>query len=284
MDWVDRVQNSSATQRHEDFAANEAELGDAAAYGIYFDDREYNYMQHLRTVGQEGESYLVEAPALKKTKADREESGGGFLLKDLPEDALPSHPLDEASYLDVTSSRAPEAGLQPDLDPAIREVLEALDDEAYAADDGTGTDEEQDFFGTILEGGETDTVDLWEDDDIEDGGVTAGVAKLDIEDEDIPDTLEARVARFKAAGGAKGATSDSEEDELSEGGDTIAELRASSARRPPRRGQSAAGSQFSMTSSAMFRNEGLRTLDDRFDQVCKRLPVPMFPVQNVVVD
>jgi len=58
-------------------------------------------------------------------------------------------------------------------------------------------------------------------------------------------------------------------------GDTIAELVKSNARRPPRaRGGgggagSAMGSSFSMSSSAMFRNEGLRTLDDRFDQIEK---------------
>lgn len=229
-------------------------------------------MQHLRTVGTEGESYLVEAPVPKKGKgkAAQQASGGGFTMKDMPEDALPSHPLDEESYLDVTANRAPEQGLRPDLDPSIREVLEALDDEAYAADDGGGTDDEQEFFGDILKGGEVDELDLWEDEEEEEeeapSAVAQRVAKLNLHDDDEDDSLAARVAKFKATAGARDDLSDDEQDD-DEDGDTIAELRASSARRPPRKGASAAGSQFSMSSSAMFRNEGLRTLDDRFDQV-----------------
>lgn len=267
--------SSSKKQTQEDFVTNEAELGDAAAYGIYFDDAEYNYMQHLRTVGDSAESYLVEAPVSKKGKAKAARlDDGGFTMKDeaergqpvdLPEDSLPSHPLDETSYVDITSNKAPTMGLQPDLDPRVREVLEALDDEAYAVDDGEGTDEEEDFFEGIMKGGEVDERDLWEDDDGEVDEVTGGVSRLDVEDDDnLP--LEARIARFKAQQGGQGAGSD-DEDDYSEGGDTIADLKAASARRPARKGASMAGSQFSMTSSAMFRNEGLRTLDDRFDQV-----------------
>lgn len=236
-------------------------------------------MQHLRAVGDHAESYLVEAPVKKgKGKAARLDDGG-FTMKDdeqrrvaLPDDVLPSHPLDEVSYTELTSNKAEKPSLQPDMDPTLREVLEALDDEAYAVDDGTGTDGEDDFFGTIVKGGVRDEYDdedeFWDEEDEgeEDGavaGVTGGVRQLAVDDED--ESLEARVARFKAAGGAGGASDD--EDEFSEGGDTIAELKASSARRPPRRGASAAGSNFSMSSSAMFRNEGLRTLDDRFDEV-----------------
>jgi protein LTV1 len=226
-------------------------------------------MQHLRTVGGNAESYLVEAPTKKsKGKSGRLED---FTIKDapapvqLPEDALPSHPLDEMSYTEVTSGKAPTMGLQPDLDPSIREVLEALDDEAYAVDDGEGTDGEEDFFGSIMKGGEVHEGEFWSDDGEEIEGVTSGVDKLDLNDGE-GQTLEARVAKFKEAAGGAGGDSD-DEDEYSEGGDTIADLKAASARRPPRRGASAAGSQFSMTSSAMFRNEGLRTLDDRFDQV-----------------
>ncbi|ORY46701.1 Low temperature viability protein-domain-containing protein [Leucosporidium creatinivorum] len=269
--------SSSKKQTQEDFATNEAELGDAAAYGIYFDDAEYNYMQHLRTVGDHAESYLVEAPVSKKGKGKAARlDDGGFTMKDdaergqpvdLPEDSLPSHPLDEASYLDITSNKAPTMGLQPDLDPRVREVLEALDDEAYAVDDGEGTDEEEDFFEGIMKGGEVEERDVWEDDDEDVDDVTGGVSRLDVEDDDnLP--LEARIARFKAQQGGRGADSD-DEDDYSEGGDTIADLKAASARRPPRKGASMAGSQFSMTSSAMFRNEGLRTLDDRFDQIEK---------------
>lgn len=281
--------SSSKSKNQQDFTTNEAELGDAAAYGIYFDDAEYNYMQHLRTVGDHAESYLVEAPVAKgKGKKTARLDDGGFTMKerdepeaaeskqaqyDLPEDSLPSHPLDEASYLDITSNKAPTVGLQPDLDPRIREVLEALEDEAYAVqEEDEGTDDEEDFFEGIMKGGERE---VWEDEeegdeevdsDVEE--VTGGVGAMQVED-DPNEPIEARVARFKAAQmqGRGAGDSDDDEEEYSEGGDTIADLKAASARRPPRKGPSVAGSQFSMTSSAMFRNEGLRTLDDRFDQV-----------------
>ncbi|KAL8279747.1 hypothetical protein RQP46_007842 [Phenoliferia psychrophenolica] len=255
------------------------ELGDAAGYGVFFDDREYDYMQHLRSVGAGNDSYLVEAPLPPGAKKGKQRARDAeFEIKDaplehtsqpsskvhLPEDSLPSHPLDEISYSDLTSTQAPQLGLQPDLDPSIREVLEALDDEAYAADDGQGTDDEDVFWKNVVDGGE-----VYEGDERE---------WSDEEDEQAqPKTAGAQggwdaVAQFKKTAKGPGDSDDEDdEDELSEGGDTIAELRAASARRPPRKpmGKSTAGSQFSMTSSAMFRNEGLRTLDDQFDQIEK---------------
>src|SRR6478609_2440586 len=42
--------------------------GEAAAHGIYYDDTEYDYMQHLRVVGQSMDSHLVEAPKKNDTK------------------------------------------------------------------------------------------------------------------------------------------------------------------------------------------------------------------------
>ena len=87
-------------------------------------------MQHLRPVGAEQNSYLVEAPTKKgKGKAFKHDD---FEIREpvrLPEDALPSHPLDEISYTDITTGKAPTLGLQPDLDPSIREVLEARSEE-----------------------------------------------------------------------------------------------------------------------------------------------------------
>ena len=39
--------------------------GEAAEYGIFFDDTEYDYMQHLRSVGETPDAVLLEAPASK---------------------------------------------------------------------------------------------------------------------------------------------------------------------------------------------------------------------------
>jgi Low temperature viability protein len=39
--------------------------GEAAEYGVYFDDTEYDYMQHLRTVGDVPDAVLLGAPQKK---------------------------------------------------------------------------------------------------------------------------------------------------------------------------------------------------------------------------
>src|ERR1700712_2367836 len=40
--------------------------GEAASYGIYYDDTEYDYMQHMREIGaSSGDAYFVEAPTTK---------------------------------------------------------------------------------------------------------------------------------------------------------------------------------------------------------------------------
>jgi protein LTV1 len=235
-------------------------------------------MQHLRTVGTEASSYLVEAPT-KKPKVKKAAEEDGVTLRAVPErmqipyDALPSHPEDEISYNDLTQIQAPLISLQPDLDPSIREVLEALEDEAYEIDkenEEGGEEGVDDFWLDVVRGGEKDGEDYDEEWDDEEE------AEDDDEDEledQLGEGLEARVARFKASKKGKEVMGESDDDEdednISEGGDTIAALRVSNARRPPRRkaASSAGGSQFSMTSSAMFRNSGLQTLDEQFDQV-----------------
>lgn len=235
-------------------------MGDASAYGIYFDDESYNYMQHLRPVGAM-DSYLIEAPKSKKEKSKSAINKGdelpGFNFKDLPEDVLPSHPLDEISYTKITENIATATvhSLQPDLNQNIRQVLEALSDEEFAVDDGNGTDGEDEFWNEVVKGGEKQEWELEEEEE-----------NYSEEENDVvaePEGWEQRVARFKK----ESKMNNNSDDEDEEDGDTIADLRLSNAKRPKRKANSTAGSQFSMTSSAMFRNEGLQTLDEQFDQV-----------------
>ncbi|CAG8472264.1 2048_t:CDS:2 [Paraglomus occultum] len=138
----------------------ENRIGQAALYGIYFDDAEYNYMQHLKPIGTEAGAVFIEAPARKeKTKVfelllvgqnySKEEEmeiidmGTSLLASiekkaagvDLPPEVLPSSseiPLDVINQPAIPDELQ---GLQPDMDPSLREVLEALEDDAYVDED-----------------------------------------------------------------------------------------------------------------------------------------------------
>ena len=51
-------------------------VGQAALHGVYFDDTKYDYLQHLRPIGEsEGEAIFIEASKKEKKK------GGNFELK-----------------------------------------------------------------------------------------------------------------------------------------------------------------------------------------------------------
>jgi len=49
-----------------DIKTRRSNKGEAAEYGIYFDDTEYDYMQHLRCVGEAPDAVLLEAPSKSK--------------------------------------------------------------------------------------------------------------------------------------------------------------------------------------------------------------------------
>jgi protein LTV1 len=87
----------------------------------------------------------------------------------LPEEVLPSEFVRKRTYQDQQDVPDDIAGLQPDMDPELREALRALDDEEFVDDV-----DEEDIFGQLVEGGvEIDKEefekmgeqDLFEDDD-----------------------------------------------------------------------------------------------------------------------
>lgn len=133
------------------------EPGKAALYGISFDDSKYDYMQHLKPIGQNPNAVFIPAKFGKNNKNNKQ-----YLRHQQNiEDAI--------------------SGFKPDLNPDLREVLEALEDEAYVVNDdikvtkrdrkGEGSptaklsaennesdylDEEEDIFAELLEGGAID--------------------------------------------------------------------------------------------------------------------------------
>ena len=148
--------------------------GEAAEHGIYYDDTSYDYMQHLRDIGAgDGEAHFLDAVPVK-VKA----KGKAKMMK--LEDALRDSTLgydeayqksnfsgigdDSSTFFGSTRPRTYQdqqdipdeiAGFQPDMDPRLREVLEALDNEAYVDEK-----DEEDVFGALTQGGAGHELDL----------------------------------------------------------------------------------------------------------------------------
>ncbi|KAG2176925.1 hypothetical protein INT43_007579 [Umbelopsis isabellina] len=137
----------------------DAKVGQAPLYGVYFDDSEYDYTQHLKPIGAT-DAVFLEAPSKKKEK---QPATGGVSFMDesaneelhrkdrkvhLPEGVLPT---DFELFTPKTPLRSidlMEGGLKPDMDPRLREIMEALDDEEYV-EDGV-----EDYFENLNAAGE----------------------------------------------------------------------------------------------------------------------------------
>jgi len=229
-------------------------VGEASMYQIYYDDSEYDYMQHLKPVGQSKDAVLIDKPPPQKNPPKKTELRLPDSVQPTPTDQMLSY-QDHLQYALPANSAIPEDGLLPlDDDPALREVLEALEDDAYVEEE-TGDE----FFGTIVKDGERDPSEVpeW----IHDNHTQVTPSSQ----------WEAEMARFIPPS-KKPSTS------LDETASSIGSLpppklnQPHSNKRnlpPPSVRGSVAGSAFSMSSSAMFRNEGLTDLDDRFDQIEK---------------
>ncbi|KAK5166266.1 Protein ltv1 [Saxophila tyrrhenica] len=145
--------------------------GQAAQHGVFYDDTEYDYMQHMRELngGGGGSVMWVEASAPPQAKrkqkledalrdidldgqsvgtADTSASKARSLL---PEEVLPSEFVRKRNYQDQQDVPDDLAGFQPDMDPRLREVLEAMEDEEYVDDL-----DEDDIFGQLIGDGEVD--------------------------------------------------------------------------------------------------------------------------------
>ncbi|KAG0707564.1 Low temperature viability protein-domain-containing protein [Suillus ampliporus] len=247
-----------------DDISRDSRVGEAALYGVYFDDTEYDYMQHLRTAGAEEEgveSILIEAPATSQKSKGKGKSKDPISLRDLPAEALPSVSEMPRNYESQEAVPSSIAGFQPDMDPHLRQVLEALEDDAFV-DDGL----EDDFFGELVAEGERNEDEEFGYQFHEDGDTPQDAPST--EDYEDPDSWEAAFAKFKKEQKEAPPPSDSDDELQSEGGDTVGNLPKlpviGGKRR--RKGTSDA-SGYSMSSSSMYRTDTLMTLDERFDQV-----------------
>ena len=275
--------------------------GEAAEHGIYFDDTQYDYMQHIRDLDAgsgNGESYFVEAAtkkkdgkgkekmnledALRKTslQEDQVESGAtqnaGSMLLD--NDIMPSKDLKRSTYQDQQDIPDALAGFQPDMDPRLREVLEALDDDAYV-------DDEEDIFGEIAKDGREVSLEEFEGDEA--GWETDETEKPDKEYKTECITLPApqgpgtmiegevdhgdgdwmkEFTKFqKADKAAKKAQPQASTAEVQSSIMTGTSM--TGGRRKKRKGAMTSSTGYSMTSSSIFRTEGQNLLDARFDKI-----------------
>ncbi|OLL26989.1 Protein LTV1 [Neolecta irregularis DAH-3] len=215
--------------------------GEAANYGIYYDDTNYDYMQHTKPVGDR-EGVVLSAP--KRT--ERRNNQNGIIRESIiPKEVLPSAIELPKNYQSQQAVQDAIAGFQPDMDPRLREVLGALEDEAYVDDTIESDDFRETFFEEIAKSGEVDEeqfygedLDGWESDD-----PTKGIDTCD---------LYKKISLQKVR---------------KEMAESISRFPASTYRRKNKSGARTATSGYSMSSSSMFRNDHLTLLDDRFDKI-----------------
>ncbi|KAI0834620.1 Low temperature viability protein, partial [Hypoxylon sp. FL0890] len=294
--------NASKAKKLDDLASElgsdaeriRANEGEAANYGVYFDDTEYDYMQHLRDLGSgnSGEVVFIEADngpnnknkskgkqkqsledALRRLDVEDEERKKGELFGD---DFLPSKNLQHLTY--QAQQDIPDAigGFQPDMDPRLREVLEALEDEAYVDDD-------EDIFAELAKDGrELDDIEFeeefdddgWESDDTakptkeykdrsEAPNLVPVVNEQDGEAVKNEDWLEDFKKFKKDQSKPSRPVAPSQSDLQS----SLMTTTTNGGRRKKRKGALTSQSGYSMTSSSLVRTEQLGILDARFDKI-----------------
>ncbi|KAA8647609.1 hypothetical protein EYZ11_003242 [Aspergillus tanneri] len=291
--------------------------GEAANYGVFFDDTKYDYMQHLRELGTgAGDAYFVEAKTKDKGKGkmkledalrgmsmdDTRSELGGVSIYGSDIRSTASSYVRQRTYQDQQDVPDAIAGFQPNMDPRLRETLEALEDEAFVdeedGDDLFGQltanaeemhpgDWEDTLFDDDDEGWESDATEkapvqpsqsdtLCKDQDVESHTAPAP-GELPLHDAPAPDmhpedqSWMREFARFKkdAKTRADPAAPPSivPSEQRSTLASTVFTAGGTPIRRKKRKGALTNPSAYSMTSSSLARTEGHRLLDDRFERV-----------------
>ncbi|KAF8526308.1 LTV-domain-containing protein [Hysterangium stoloniferum] len=241
-------------------------IGQAAMYGVYFDDTDYDYMQHLRDPDEKEDgmdTIMLPAPTTAKKGKERD------IAFRLPDEVLPSVSELNRSQAYDSQQAIPDAiaGFQPDMDPHLRQVLEALEEDAFV-DEGL----DDDFFQELVKDGERPEDEPLEfefrEEGVEDGAEVGQDEGETVDDADAP--WEVRFARFKKDEKRRHEDreqdgSEVDEEVCTETADTVGRLPVIGGKRR-RKGAGSASSGFSMTSSAVYRNAGLSLLDEKYEQ------------------
>ncbi|KAL2136369.1 hypothetical protein VTI74DRAFT_4013 [Chaetomium olivicolor] len=270
--------------------------GEAANYGIYYDDTEYDYMQHLRDLGQgSGEAVFVEANPVGnnknkgKGKQSLEDALRQLDLQNQSEDLLdgdilPSKNLQRLTYQAQQDVPDAIAGFQPDMDPRLREVLEALEDEAYV-DDEDGEDIFQELAKDAQELSQHEFEEAYDDFEDDEGWESDRTVKATGEptkDDDVPQLTDTNKDGQSGEGPAsddwmeefKKFKSDQKGEKKPRVAAAPSEIQSSiwttttnGGRRKARKGAMTNPSTYSMTSSSLVRTEQLGILDARFEKI-----------------
>ncbi|KAF2866474.1 Low temperature viability protein [Massariosphaeria phaeospora] len=301
--------------------------GEAANHGVFYDDTEYDYMQHMRDLGSGGgEAYWVDAPSQRKGKGkekfdladalraaslgDRQSDAGVSVSSSISRsasdvfggDLAPSEFVRRTTYQDQQNVPDAIAGFQPDMDPRLREVLEALEDEAYVDDEDVLFNELTQGDGIELDPREWEDTDFpsenamdrylqdeedpgWETDDT----IKASSPPPNLSAPTDPSTLphpdaapapapegeapwmrafkdfksESKTSKPAAAAPPKPIAASQAPSSILSGASAL----TNSGRKKKRKGALTSTSSYSMTSSALHRTEGLTLLDQRFDRI-----------------
>lgn len=310
----DKIKHRSDLEQEFDGLAIRDNEGEAANHGIYYDDTEYDYMQHMRDLGAGTEGHFVDASLPAKTKKGkmkledalqnldiRSESGASSHASSVAstahslfgDDLLPSEFVRPRTYQDQQDVPDAIAGFQPDMDPRLREVLEALEDEAYVDDDedvfealATDAQELDQNEWTHTEWDEQqgeDNDEGWESDrTVKAGDVNGAADGFDAENEGgvplppsdaPPDDLHGdgdwmeQFSKFKDDTKASKNTSAAQkrldlQSSVMTGASSLA-----GGRKKKRKGAMTSTTGYSMSSSVLSRTEGQSILDARFDKI-----------------
>ncbi|KAL6949750.1 hypothetical protein ACO0QE_000407 [Hanseniaspora vineae] len=161
-----------------------AHVGEAALYGIQFDDSKYDYTQHLKPIGLDPENSVFIAKRGSAGPSSKAQNTPKPSKKDIAEmftedrykeaDKIKSEPvfkfgMAKPEYLEHQVDIADDLkGFKPDMDPALREILEALEDDAYVINEDVVVDQKK--LGKIAPFGEKsdgNLADIQEEDDDE---------------------------------------------------------------------------------------------------------------------
>ncbi|ODV97964.1 hypothetical protein PACTADRAFT_47793 [Pachysolen tannophilus NRRL Y-2460] len=268
--------------------------GEAALYGITYDDSSYDYMQHLRPIGNNDGIFIAKQEAQDEGKNRSRHKD--IVLKSnaeelIPQEALPSKENMKIDYQNMQNIPDMISGFKPDMDPRLREVLTALDDEAYL-DEEHDTDDNDIFADLLKEGpaqeGEEDVQDFdeWDMDNYEDeykdydsdNENNKGAAENWQDDfkKFKRDQKRGKIVNDWDSDDDFGSDDDDNEEEEE---DVLAQLpeiknaaskKKSKAKERRKKGALTDTSSFSMSSSALFRTEGLRIIDDKYELMAKK--------------